>query len=142
MRVDLQQRVARLAGTGAQSEEAARVSKFLLVGVLNTLVGYGAFFILSYFLYYLVALVISHVIGVANSFVWNKYWTFRTGKLRVGELLKFCSVYLFTLVANMVVLGAFVNVLHVDPASGQLVALPLATLASYLGHKYWSFRAA
>jgi putative flippase GtrA len=137
----VQQTILRYAGSDGRVAEITRLGKFVFVGVLNTIVGYGAFFILSYSLNYLVALVIAHCVGVIHSFLWNKYWTFQTGKLQAGEMLRFASVYLFTLVANIVVLGFMVDYLHADPRLGQLVALPLVTIASYAGHKYWSFKA-
>ncbi|HEY3274523.1 MAG TPA: GtrA family protein [Methanocella sp.] len=136
----VQQAILRYAGSEARAAEITRLAKFVFVGVLNTIVGYGAFFILSYSLNYLVALIIAHTIGVIHSFLWNKYWTFRTGTLRAGEMLRFASVYLVTLAANIVVLGFMVDCLHADPRLGQIVALPLVTIASYAGHKYWSFR--
>lgn len=33
----------------------------------------------------------------------------------------------------------FVNRLNFDPRIGQLIALPLITIISFVGHKYWSF---
>ncbi len=55
-----------------------QIAKFCIVGILNTVVGYGAFFILVNYFYYLLALLIAHIIGVIHSFFWNKYWIFGT----------------------------------------------------------------
>jgi putative flippase GtrA len=121
------------------SEDARRIFKFVCVGLLNTFIGYGAFFILSFFLNYLVALVLAHFIGVTNSYLWNKYWTFQVKKFRLAELVKFNIVYLVALGANMLILYIAVERLAVDPRLGQLFVLPLVTLLSYFGHKYWSF---
>lgn len=115
------------------------IIKFGLVGVLNTVVGYVAFFILSYYLYYLVALVISHFIGVTNSYLWNKFWTFKTQKNVIREIIKFNFVYLGVLASNVVILGFLVGSLSFNPRIGQLIVLPIVTLISYFGHKYWSF---
>ena len=124
------------------SEDAPRIFKFVCVGLLNTFIGYGAFFLLSFFLNYLVALIVAHFIGVANSYLWNKYWTFQVKKFRPAELLKFNIVYLLVLGANMLILYIVVELLAVDPRLGQLAVLPLVTLLSYFGHKYWSFHGA
>lgn len=121
------------------SEDARRIFKFVCVGLLNTFIGYGAFFLLSFFLNYMVALVVAHFIGVANSYLWNKYWTFQVKKFRPAELVKFNIVYLLVLGANMLILYIVVELLAVNPRIGQLAVLPLVTLLSYFGHKYWSF---
>jgi putative flippase GtrA len=106
---------------------------------MNTVIGYVAFFMLLFFLNYLVALVVAHFIGVTNSYLWNKYWTFRVKKFRPAELVKFNFVYLLVLGVNMFILYIAVELLAVDPRLGQLIVLPLITLLSYFGHKYWSF---
>ena len=124
------------------SEDTRRIFKFVCVGLLNTFIGYGAFFILSFFLNYMVALVVAHFIGVTNSFLWNKYWTFQAKKFRLAELVKFNIVYLVVLGANMLILYIAVEVLAINPRLGQLIVLSLVTLLSYFGHKYWSFHGA
>lgn len=128
-----------IIGFLASSEDSRRIFKFICVGLLNTFIGYGSFFILSLFLNYLVALVVAHFIGVTNSYLWNKYWTFQVKKFRPVELVKFNIVYLFALGVNMLILYIAVELLAVDPRLGQLFVLPLITLLSYFGHKYWSF---
>lgn len=122
-----------------RSEDSKRIFKFICVGGLNTVIGYGAFFILSLYLNYLVALVIAHFIGVTNSYLWNKYWTFQVKKFRLAEFVKFNIVYLFALGANMLILYVAVERLAFNPRLGQLIVLPIVTLLSYFGHKYWSF---
>ncbi len=131
-----------VTGLITSSEDARRILKFVCVGVLNTVIGYGAFFILSLFLNYLIALVLAHFIGVTNSYLWNKYWTFQVKKFRPAELVKFNIVYLFALGTNMLILYIAVELLAFDPRLGQLVVLPLVTLLSYFGHRYWSFHGA
>lgn len=117
-----------------------QLSKFGLVGILNTLVGYGAFFILLNYTNYLISLVISHIIGVTHSFLWNKYWIFNSNRVTLNEFLKFNSVYLVVLLTNALVLIFFVNALNLNPRIGQLIALPVVTMISFAGHKYWSFK--
>ncbi len=135
-------KIQLVTGPITSSEEARRIFKFICVGMMNTVIGYGAFFILLFFLNYLVALVVAHFIGVTNSYLWNKYWTFQVKKFRLAELVKFNVVYLLVLGANMLILYIAVELLAVDPRLGQLIVLPLITLLSYFGHKYWSFHGA
>lgn len=117
------------------------ISRFIFVGILNTIVGYGAYFILLYLnMYYILALLISSVIGIAHSFIWNKKWTFKSkGDVR-KESIRFISVYGIAFLINIVILALFVEKLMLDPKIGQIFALCIVTLISFFGHKYWSFR--
>ena len=113
--------------------------KFSLVGILNAIVSYGTFLFLLNDLNYMISLIISHFVGVSNSYIWNKYWTFRTETNHIKEFLKFNSVYGIVLLVNAVSLFYLVNRLNFDPRIGQLILLPIVTIISFSGHKYWSF---
>ena len=108
-----------------------QVIRFCAVGILNTIVGYGAFFILVNYLYYLVALLIAHIIGVIHSFFWNKYWIFKTIKINLVEFIKFNIIYVIVLVVNAVALFTCVDVISVDPRLAQLILLPIITGVSF-----------
>ena len=120
-----------------------QLSKFGFVGVLNTIIGYGSFILLLNYTDYIVALIISHLLGVTHSFIWNKYWIFKSRGIGIGaglyEFAKFNSVYAGVFLINAIALIISVNVLNVDPRISQLIALPIITIISFAGHKYWSF---
>jgi putative flippase GtrA len=115
--------------------------RFCFVGILNTIVGYGAFFILVNYLYYLIALALAHIIGVIHSYLWNKYWIFRSGRTSLAEFAKFNVVYVFVFAANAVALYVCVDMLSVDPRIAQLLILPVITVISFTGQKLWTFGA-
>jgi putative flippase GtrA len=117
-----------------------QVIRFCAVGVLNTIVGYGTFFILVNYLYYLVALLIAHIIGVIHSFLWNKFWIFRTKKVTLVEFIKFFVIYIIVFVVNAVALFVCVDVISVDPKLAQLILLPVITGISFFGQKLWTFK--
>jgi putative flippase GtrA len=118
-----------------------QIIKFCLVGILNTIVGYGTFFILVNYLYYLLALLIAHIIGVLHSFLWNKYWIFKTKKFNLEEFIKFNVIYVIVFIANAVALFVCVDIISVDPKVAQLILLPLITVISFFGQKLWTFKA-
>lgn len=115
-------------------------AKFIFIGVINTVLNYSVFFILLGYTSYLISLVIAHVIGVLNSFIWNKYWTFGSKELRLDEFIKFNLLYIVYFIVNAVMLIIMVNNLHFTPQMGQLIALPTLTIISFAGQKYWSFK--
>lgn len=115
-------------------------SKFTLVGILNTFVGYVLFFILVGFMNYLVAIVIGHFLAVAHSYIWNRYWVFKSQKPALQEFIKFNSVYLLVLLENLLLMYIFVGLLLINPRIAALLCLPVTTLISYFGHRHWSFK--
>jgi putative flippase GtrA len=114
--------------------------KFLGIGVLNTIVGYGSFFILVTYLNYQVALLCAHLIGVTNSYFWNKLWVFKTKNLSIVEFLRFNVIYAFVYATNAVALYISVELLKIDPRPAQLILLPVVTLISFFGQKLWTFK--
>jgi putative flippase GtrA len=115
--------------------------RFIVVGGLNTIVGYGCYLgCLALGINYLISLCSSHVVGVTHSFFWNKYWTFKSKGDTKKELLKFILVYLVTFGLNLGVLFIMVEKIHFDKRIAQIGALIIVTLISFLGHKLWSFK--
>lgn len=115
--------------------------RFVFVGVLNTIVGYGSYLILLYAqAHYLIAMAGAHMIGVIHSYFWNKYWTFKSKSKSYAEKVKFVSVYTVTFVLNGLLLILFVEVWNISEELSGLFALFVVTIVSYIGHKFWSFK--
>ena len=74
---------------------ALHISKYIIVGVLNTIVGYSVYsFLILSDIKYVFALLISHVAGVTNSYFWNKYYTFKSVNKSWHELKRFIFIYI------------------------------------------------
>ncbi len=115
--------------------------RFLFVGVLNTIVGYGIYAILVFFdMHYLIANTISTILGVAHSYLWNRFFTFKSKEKAGKEIIKFTSVYLLSYVIGTITLAGFKNILHISPYLAGLFNLVITTLISYFGHKNFSFK--
>lgn len=118
--------------------------QYLGTGAWNTLFGYGAWAVLQYVLHehihYLVVIVLSYPIAIANAYVCYRYIVFRSHGPVWKELPRFSAVYLLTMAANLVALPF---VLHVLPFSLYLVQAlftMLVVIASYLVHRSFSFQ--
>ena len=116
-----------------------QIFKFCGVGVLNTIVGYCAFFLLVNYMNYLLALLIAHIIGVLHSFLWNKYWIFKSRRFRFLEFIKFNVIYAMVFIVNAIALFMCVEIIQVNPRLAQLLLLPVITLISFFGQKLWTF---
>lgn len=118
-----------------------QISKFVFVGLLNTIVGYVVFSLLIFLnQHYFFALSVSSIVGVTHSYFWNKYFTFKTPRKSLKEFLRFVSVYMFIYVFNLFLLYIFVDILKTGAIISQGIILTCVTLSSFLGHKYWSFK--
>jgi hypothetical protein len=93
-------------------------AKFISVGILNTLIDWGVLTVqviltgINMGFGYAIFKSISFMAAVFNSFVWNKYWTFRrndTGKAR-QELLQFLLLSLVGFLINVGVASFVVNI--------------------------------
>lgn len=116
--------------------------KFIIVGVLNTIVGFITYAVYIQFIHnnYLQALIFSHIVGVAHSYLWNNKWTFQQKKYNARSAMKFMSVYVVTFFVNLFLLAILVDTIEMNKLVAQAIALFLTTLVSFFGHKYWSFK--
>lgn len=115
--------------------------RFLFVGGLNTLVGYGTYALFIFLnINYFVANLLSTIIGVGHSYLWNRYFTFKSHDKALNEILRFVSVYIVSFALSNVILFIFVTKLNMDKYLVGLISLVFTTLISWFGHKYFSFR--
>lgn len=125
--------------------------KFLLVGVLNTMVGLGSIFVLYNTLHfnYWISTSLGNILGIICSYILNKSFTFQSKKSANKTIWKFILVsivcYLFSYY-----LGHLFNVfMHTNDLGSKnklientsiFVASVLYTLCNYIGHKYFTFK--
>jgi putative flippase GtrA len=112
----------------------------MIVGCINTFVGYGTYALMIFCGFsYVAAQAISTVVGVTNSYFWNKYFTFKKPQKSVVEILRFVSVYVFGYLVSLAVLFFCIDLLNINAYIAGLVGLIFTTAISYIGHNYFSF---
>jgi putative flippase GtrA len=137
--------VSRLLSRDRASGQAVR---FLIVGLTNTVVDLGAFYLLTRIsgMPDIAAKTISYVLGIGNSFVWNKYWTFGARGSGRGwrEFGLFFLVNLPPLAVNIVVfslLGLWTTSGSFAAREGKaFIAAIVAVVWNFLGSRYLAFR--
>ncbi|MGE6632286.1 GtrA family protein [Bacillus sp. NPDC077027] len=115
--------------------------RFCTVGVGNTLIDFGIFFILTAcFVPYLVAQCFSYSAGMLNSYIWNRRWTFDVQKKAdKWELMKFITV---NLIASLFTFF----VLYVSQKSGvslfvsKVMATIIGLAVNFIGSRLWVFK--
>lgn len=135
-----------------------QAARFVVVGVLNTVVDLGVFYLLMHipgapasgahgFTYYSTGVkAASYILGIGNSFLWNKYWTFCAGKSARGwrEFGRFFLVNIPPLVVNVLVFGLLGLWIHSGSHLVQLgkafAAAVVAVIWNFVGSRYFAFR--
>jgi len=111
--------------------------KFIMVGVVNTVVDVLIYYVLTrhtaYFPHHLLSTRgLSFLGGSICSFVLNRIWTFeKKDKVRLGELLKFYVTVGMSMVIGLVSMQLFMSIFHVY----DLVALTLSIVFTFI----WNF---
>ncbi|MGO9729926.1 GtrA family protein [Mycobacterium sp.] len=124
---------------------------FLVVGAINTVVGFGIFAACSLTVGHdidqqfgkvagsLVTLGITHALGVLFAFVMHRRFVFRVRGHVLRDLVRFESVYLTGLAINAVALPVLVE-LGMSRIPAQAIIIAATTLVSYFGHRHFTFR--
>lgn len=116
-------------------------ARFLSVGALNTLLGYGIIFFAMYGLKLSpeISNVLGYGIGLLVSFTLTKTFTFRsTGAIR-PEFARFLIVFAVSYAANLAVLSLAVRILHWHAGVSQVLAGGCYIICSYYLNKRFVF---
>lgn len=134
----------------------SQILKFGVTGVMNTgidfLVLNGLMWVTSTYSGTLIILlnVVSFSVAVTNSYLWNKYWTFKVkAKDEIPqEFAKFITVSIIGAIINSSILFAFTT--FVDPLFeiseglwaniGKLLATGIALIWNFIGYKFWALK--
>ncbi len=132
--------------------------KYGVIGILNTLITLVAFYLLNTKLElpYGIANVIGYVLGVINSFLWNRNWVFKTKNDVKRELFLFVCGFLICLALQLCVSWILLeglgwknlpdDIIPFFPMqkAGQnivmVVAMVAYTLANYVYNRMVTFR--
>jgi putative flippase GtrA len=114
----------------------SKVFKFLLVGGLNTLLGFGLFptvywFMTDYRGYYVWMLVVCHITNVSCAYFSNKYFVFRTQGDVVAEMTKFVSFHVAYFFLMLLLVPFFVEYAHFNPMVIQFSISIVVVISSF-----------
>lgn len=131
------------------------VAKFGLVGVLNTMVDLGVLNVFIFMsgiaggVWFSLFKAISFLVSVTNSYVWNKFWTFKNGKEpRPIEFAAFVMIAVVGFVINVGVASLIVNGIgppigisqKIWANVGAVLATLIAMTWNFIGYKFIVFK--
>lgn len=120
----------------------SQLSRFLTVGVFNSVLGWASIFGSMYFLGMSpeASNVLGYSIGLSSSFVLNRSFTFRSSGRPGGELVRFLGVFLLAFGANLIALFVLVRVFLVHEAVSQVLAAVVYVISSYMLNRNYVFQ--
>ncbi len=119
--------------------------KFGLVGVINTGVDLGLYWVLTRLVFTspdlsVVAKAISYTAGVINSYFWNRNFTFHSKNKTLGGFILFFSINLVAIGINSGVMWLGLNRLHVSELISLLMATAFTMVWNFLTSKFIVFK--
>jgi dolichol-phosphate mannosyltransferase len=132
----------RLGAAARQPDNWIQLMKFALVGGSGYVINLGVFTLIGNDLgvAHQVAAVAAFAVAVLNNFLWNRYWTFKSGSGPAGfQAARFFAVSVASLGLNLAVLELIWRAGTVTPITAQAIAVAVAMPFNFLGNKFWTF---
>lgn len=115
--------------------------KFVVAGAINTIVTYSLYVTLIYAgLHYNLALTLEYLVGIVFGYLMNRHWTFSSHEATRYSFFKYSATYVLVYFINLILLNLLVGLGLLGPILGQLMALGIATVASFLLQNFWVFK--
>ena len=122
--------------------------RFLIVGVINTLVGCGTMFLLYNLAHwsYWASSAANYIVGGIVSFFLNKYFTFRKKEWSWGQVVRFagnvavCWLLAYGMAKPMVLHLLEGQSVWIQENVAMFVGMCLYTALNYLGQRFFAFR--
>ncbi|ULT56464.1 GtrA family protein [Neobacillus drentensis] len=119
-----------------------KLLKFGLVGIVNTLISIGCYILfVKLGMHYIAANILSYLIGLVNSYYWNKKWVFKNTENHLAVFVKFVIVNLIVLSINTGCLFLLVHQWGFNQYGSQLAATALGMGINFILNNQWTFEA-
>lgn len=117
--------------------------KFGLVGVSNTVISLGIYYLMVWLgSHYLIANIVGFIVSVCNSFFWNSKFVFKDKReeSRVRSFLKMTCSYGVTFVLSNVLMYLQIDIIGISKYIAPLVGLVITIPINFLLNKIWAFK--
>lgn len=122
--------------------------RFLLVGILNTIVGTSVMFICYNIVHfnYWTSSAMNYIIGSIVSYFLNKYFTFQYKKQSWKNIIRFitnisiCYLIAYGIAKPLAIWGLSSQPVHIQENIAMLIGMCLFVGFNYLGQRFWVFK--
>lgn len=136
--------------------------KYGIVGLINTLLTIIVIWVMMYLVFQVgksenvssmvvtISNITGYIVGLINSFIWNRKWTFQSKNHWGKEFIRFVSAFLICFIPQLFfvnILNTYTNIrfdvkpLVIDHAyTCQLIGIVFYTSLNFLLNKYYTFK--
>ena len=117
--------------------------KFGLVGVSNTIISLGIYYLLVYLnIHPVIANAVGFIVSVINSFFWNNKFVFveKTEYNNKKAFVKVFVSYGVSFILSTVLIELFVDVLHISKYLAPILRLLVTIPLNFFMNKLWAFK--
>jgi putative flippase GtrA len=115
--------------------------KYGLIGVVNTLFGYGIIFIFIYFgVIAEISNFLGYLLGLFLSYYLNKRYNFKSNRGHTEDLPRFILGMGIAYLLNLFTMVIAYRLLSIDIYISQIIAGVVYTLSGYVISKIWIFK--
>lgn len=116
--------------------------KFGLVGVSNTLISLGTYYLLYFCgVNYLIANTSGFIISVLNSYYWNNKYVFKkTQNGNLKPLIKTFMSYGVTFLLSTALLFVMVQCAKISEVVAPVITLVITIPINFIMNKFWAFK--
>ena len=114
-----------------------------MVGGWNTAFGISLFWLFHMLwplVHYLILLVVANEISILNAYVGYRLFVFRSQESIAVELFRFHGVYLASACLGIALTALLVEGVGLGPVMANAISVIITIVASYVGHRHFSFR--
>lgn len=122
-------------------KEVIRFIKFGIVGILNTGLNWGLFYLLNLIgLYYIISNIIAYSISVVHSYIWNSKWVFESKfNDKKKSSFKFIILNLIGLLINSILMYLLVDIFKLVKMTSLIITTIIVMIINYVVNKLWTF---
>lgn len=117
------------------------VLKYVIAGVINTVIGYGVFWIALRWAGYSpeAANATGYIIALSLAFLLNRFFVFTGAHISVSSSVRFVVSFIAAFALNQLVLFLLVRSDSFLPETAQIFAMVVYTVSFYLFNKHFVF---
>ncbi len=117
--------------------------KFGIVGVSNTLISLGIYYLMVWLgCHYLIANIVGFIVSVINSFFWNSKFVFKEKEedSKVKSFIKMTLSYGSTFILSNVLMFLFIDVFGISKYIAPIINLIITIPINFFLNKIWAFK--
>lgn len=120
-----------------------QIIKYSLVGIVNTIITGIILFILmkGFGVSYKISNAVGYVAGFINSFIMNKFWTFKANQTStIKQFLRFSAVFAVCYLLQLGFVILLVEKISINKDISQLLGMVFYTLIGFIFNKIFTFK--